>query len=146
MEYKSIAEALHKYLLTCPLLGDHPLGVDWLPDHSVAFSIDTTPASQIIQRYFSGSTMRQYQFVLRSISDYGADTLQNLASSALYEQLAAWFEEQTRQRNFPDLGPGRTVQSIEAQSTGYLMTAAPDVGRYQIQCRLIYYEKGTRRR
>ncbi|WP_298730918.1 hypothetical protein [uncultured Subdoligranulum sp.] len=83
--------------------------------------------------------------MLRSVADYGADILQNLANSTLYEQLSAWFEEQTRKRNFPDLGPGRTVQSIEAQSTGYLMTAAPDVGRYQIQCRMIYYEKGTRR-
>lgn len=145
MEYNSIAEALHTYLLTCPLLGDHPLGVDWLPDKSVAFSIDTTPASQIIQRYYSGSSLRQYEFVLRSVADYGADILQNLANSTLYEQLAAWFEEQTRKRNFPDLGSERTVQSIEAQSTGYLMTAAPDVGRYQIQCRMIYYEKGTRR-
>lgn len=70
MEYNSIAEALHTYLLTCPLLGDHPLGVDWLPDKSVAFSIDTTPASQIIQRYYSGSSLRQYEFVLRSVSDY----------------------------------------------------------------------------
>lgn len=145
MEYNSIAEALHTYLLTCPLLGDHPLGVDWLPDKSVAFSIDTTPASQIIQRYYSGSSLRQYEFVLRSVADYGADILQNLANSTLYEQLATWFEEQTRKRTFPDLGSGRTVQSIEAQSTGYLMTAAPDVGRYQIQCRMIYYEKGTRR-
>lgn len=145
MEYNSIAKALHTYLLTCPLLGDHPLGVDWLPDKSVAFSIDTTPASQIIQRYYSGSSLRQYQFVLRSISDYGPDTAQNIANSTLYEQLAGWMEEQTRKRNFPDLGPGRTVQRIEAQSTGYLMTAAPDVGRYQIQCRMIYYEKGTRR-
>lgn len=145
MEYNSIAKALHTYLLTCPLLGDHPLGVDWLPDKSVAFSIDTTPASQIIQRYYSGSSLRQYEFVLRSVADYGADILQNLANSTLYEQLAAWFEEQTRKRNFPDLGSGRTVQSIEAQSTGCLMTAAPDVGRYQIQCRMIYYEKGTRR-
>lgn len=145
MEYNSIAKALHTYLLTCPLLGDHPLGVDWLPDKSVAFSIHTTPASQIIQRYYSGSSLRQYEFVLRSVADYGADILQNLANSTLYEQLAAWFEEQTRKRNFPDLGSGRTVQSIEAQSTGYLMTAAPDVGRYQIQCRMIYYEKGTRR-
>lgn len=145
MEYNSLAEALHTYLLTCPLLGDHPLGVDWLPDKSVAFSIDTTPASQIIKRYYSGSSLRQYEFVLRSVADYGADILQNLANSTLYEQLAAWFEEQTRKRNFPDLGLGRTVQSIEAQSTGYLMTAAPDVGRYQIQCRMIYYEKGTRR-
>ena len=146
MEYKSIAEALHQYLLSCPLLGDHPLGVDWLPDHSVAFSIDTTPASQIIKRYFGGGSLRQYEFVLRSVQDYGADVLQNLENSALYERLAAWMEEQTRKRNFPDLGEGRTVQSIEAQSTGYLMTAAPDVGRYQIQCRLIYYEKGTRGR
>lgn len=145
MEYNSIAKALHTYLLTCPLLGDHPLGVDWLPDKSVAFSIDTTPASQIIQRYYSGSTVRQYEFVLRSVQDYGADILQNLANSTLYEQLAGWMEEQTRKRDFPDLGSGRTVQSIEAQSTGYLMTAAPDVGRYQIQCRMIYYEKGTRR-
>ena len=145
MEYNSIAKALHTYLLTCPLLGDHPLGVDWLPDKSVAFSIDTTPASQIIQRYYSGSSLRQYEFVLRSVADYGADILQNLANSTLYEQLAGWMDEQTRKRNFPDLGPGRTVQSIEAQSTGYLMTAAPDVGRYQIQCRMIYYEKGTRR-
>lgn len=146
MADNSIAGALRQYFLACPLLEQYRVGADWLPDHGVAFSIDTTPASQIIQRYFSGSTMRQYQFVLRSISDYGADTLQNLANSALYEQLAAWFEEQTRQRNFPDLGPGRTVQRIESQSTGYLMTAAPDVGRYQIQCRLIYYEKGSRRR
>ena len=52
MEYNSIAKALHTYLLTCPLLGDHPLGVDWLPDKSVAFSIDTTPASQITKDWF----------------------------------------------------------------------------------------------
>lgn len=146
MEHKSIAKALREYFLTCPLLGDHPLGVDWLPDKSVAFSIDTTPASQVLCRYFSGSSLRQYEFVLRSVQDYGADVLQNLENSALYEKLAAWMEEQTRKRNFPDLGPGRTVQSIEAQSTGYLMTVSPDVGRYQIQCRIIYHEKGTRRR
>ena len=145
MEHKSIAEALREYFLACPLLGDHPLGVDWLPDHSVAFSIDTTPASQIIQRYFSGSSLRQYEFVLRSVQDYGADVLQNLENSALYEELSSWMEEQTRNRNFPDLGSGRTVQKIEAQSTGYLMTTAPDVGRYQIQCRVIYFEEGARR-
>ena len=146
MEYKSIAKALREYFLTCPLLGDHPLGVDWLPDKSVAFSIDATPASQVLVRYFSGDSLRQYEFVLRSVQDYGADVLQNLANSTLYEQLSAWMEEQTRKRNFPDLGPERTVQSIEAQSTGYLMTVAPDVGRYQIQCRIIYYQKGSRAR
>lgn len=144
MEDNSIAGALRRYFLACPLLEQYRVGVDWLPDHGVAFSIDTTPASQIIQRYASGSSLRQYLFVLRSVQDYGADDLQNLENSELYEQLAAWMEAQTRARNFPDLGPGRRVQLIEAQSTGYLFTVTPDAGRYQIQCRLVYFEKGKR--
>lgn len=37
MADKSIAAALKAYFLRCPLLGDHPLGVNWLPDHGVAF-------------------------------------------------------------------------------------------------------------
>ncbi len=141
----SIIAALKAFFLTCPLLGDHPLGVDWLPDHGVAFSIDATPTSQILQRYTSGSTVRQYEFVLRSVQDYGADTLQNLENSTLYEQLADWMDEQTKARNFPNLGAGRIVQSIEAQSAGYLFTVSPDSGRYQIQCRLVYFQKGERR-
>ena len=70
MADKSIAAALKAYFLRCPLLGDHPLGVNWLPDHGVAFSIDTTPASQILRRYMSGSSLRQYLFVLRSVDVY----------------------------------------------------------------------------
>lgn len=142
----SIAAALRQYFLACPLLEQYRLGVDWLPDQGVAFSIDTTPASQVLRWYASGSSLRQYLFVLRSVQDYGADDLQNLANSALYEELAAWMEARTRARDFPDLGEGRIVQLIEAQSTGYLFTVAPDAGRYQIQCRLVYYQKGARTR
>ena len=112
MEYKGIAEALHTYLLTCPLLGDHPLGVDWLPDHSVAFSIDTTPASQIIQRYYSGSSLRQYEFVLRSVADYGADILQNLANSTLYEQLAPGSRNRPGNGTSPTWGRGAPYRAL----------------------------------
>ena len=116
-----------------------------MPDHGVAFSIDTTPASQILQRYASGSSLRQYLFNLCSVQDYGPDILQNLANSGLYEELAAWMDAQTKARRLPDLGPGRTLRLIEAQSTGYLFTVSPDSGRYQIQCRLVYFQKGDRR-
>ncbi len=142
----SIAAALREYFLQCPLLGQSRLGVDWLPDTGVAFSLDVTPASQVITRYASGSSIRQYLFVLRSVNEYGADDLQNLENSALYERVAAWLDEQTRSRNFPNLGPGRTVQRIEAQSTGYLASVSPDAGRYQIQCRIVYFERGVRYR
>lgn len=140
----TIIGALRAYFLACPLTGDERLGVDYLPEEGVAYSIDSTPATEVIQQYMSGSSLRQYLFVFRSVNDYGPDELQNIANSGFFERFAAWLEAQTKARRFPDLGPGRIVQKIEAQSTGYLFTASPDTGKYQIQCRLVYFQKGER--
>ena len=41
-------------------------------------------------------------------------------------------------------GTTQPVLPLSCSGSG-AMTAAPDVGRYQIQCRLVYFEKGTRR-
>ena len=136
----SIIGALREYFLACPLTGDNRLGVDYLPERGVAYSIDTTPANSIIRPYFRGS-LRQYLFVFRSVQDYGSDELQNIANSGFFEALAAWLEAQTKARRLPDLPPGMTARSIEAQSTGYLFTTGPDAGKYQIQCRLVYFQK-----
>lgn len=140
----SIIAALRRYFLACPLISDGRLGVDWLPEAGIAYSLDTTPAAEILRRYTSGSSLRQYLFTLCSVQDYGSDTLQNIANSGLFERLAAWMDAQTKARVLPDLGAGRTAQKLEAQSTGYLFTTAPDAGRYQIQCRLLYFQKGER--
>lgn len=137
----TIIEALREYLLGCPLLGDNRLNVDYLPDRGVAYTIDTTPATEIIKRYTDGSSMRQYLFVIASVNDYGPDVLQNLANSGLYEQLANWLEAQTAAGNLPLLPTGMEAQSIEAQSTGYLFGGGADTGRYQIQCRLKYLQR-----
>ena len=145
MEYESIVQALRDYFLTCPLLGRYAVGVDWLPDHGIAFSVDPSPGSAVIQRYVGGDSIRQYLFVLRSIQGYGADVLQNLGNCGLFEALAEWMETQTRSRQLPNLGAGRTALALEAQSTGYLMTGGPDAGQYQIQCRLVYYQPRERK-
>lgn len=136
--------ALREYFLACPLTGDSRLGVDYLPEQGVAYSIDATPATEVLQQYVGGSSLRQYLFVFRSVNDYGPDALQNLANSGFFERLAAWMERQTKARALPDLGPGRTARRLEAMSTGYLFTAGPDTGKYQIQCRLVYFQKGER--
>lgn len=139
----NIIGALRAYFLTCPLLGESRIGVDYLAERGrggTEYSIDTTPATEIVKRYTDGSSIRQYLFVLRSVNDYGPDVLQNMANSGFYERLSAWLEEQSKARKLPALPPGKTAQRIEAQSTGYLFTAGPDVGRYQIQCRLQYFQ------
>ncbi|MEG0304359.1 MAG: hypothetical protein RR576_01395 [Oscillospiraceae bacterium] len=140
----TIIEALREYFLNCPLLGKNRLGINYLPEKGLAYSIDTTPTTKILQQYMSGTTLRQYLFILSSVTDYGADELQNLANSGFYEHLADWLEAQTKIRNFPKLSDGQVVQKIEAQSTGYFFGAEASTGKYQIQCRLIYLQKGAR--
>lgn len=138
----TIIQALRDYFLTCPLMGDNRINIDYLPEKGMEYSIDTTPATQIVKRYANGDTVRQYLFVLRSVNDYGPDVLQNIANSGFYERFAAWLETRGDAEAFPELPEGMTAQKIEAQSTGYLFTSGPDTGRYQIQCRLLYLQKG----
>lgn len=138
----TIIQSLRDYFLNCPLMGDNRINVDFLPEQGMEYSIDTTPATEIVKRYTNGDTVRQYLFVLRSVRAYGPDVLQNMANSGFYEKFAAWLETQSNSGVLPELPEGKTAQKIEAQSTGYLFTTGPDVGRYQIQCRLLYLQKG----
>lgn len=137
----TIIKSLWDYFLACPLTGDRKLNVDYLPEKGVQYSIDTTPATEIIKTYTDGSSIRQYLFVFRSVNEYGNDELQNLANSGFYERFSEWLEQQSRAGNFPQLPAGKTPIKIEEQSTGYLFTTGPDVGRYQIQCRLLYLQE-----
>lgn len=137
----TIIKSLWDYFLACPLTGDRKLNVDYLPEKGIEYSIDTTPATDVVKKYTDGSSIRQYLFVFRSVNEYGNDELQNLANSGFYEQLADWLEQQNRTGNFPILPAGKTPIKIEAQSTGYLFTTGPTSGRYQIQCRLQYLQE-----
>lgn len=137
----TVIQSLWDYFLTCPLMGDRKINVDFLPEKSLEYSIDTTPATEIVKQYVDGSSVRQYLFVIRSVQDYGSDVLQNIANSGFFESLSNWLEEQTRKKNFPALPSGKEPQKIEAQSTGYLFVSGPDTGKYQIQCRLQYFQE-----
>ena len=137
----TVIQSLWDYFLTCPLMGDRKINVDFLPEKSLEYSIDTTPATEIVKQYVDGRSVRQYLFVIRSVQDYGSDVLQNIANSGFFESLSNWLEEQTRKKNFPALPSGKEPQKIEAQSTGYLFVSGPDTGKYQIQCRLQYFQE-----
>ena len=133
----TIIKALRDYFLTCPLMGDSKINVDYLPEKGIEYSIDTTPATEIVKQYVDGSSIRQYLFVIRS----GSDVLQNIANSGFYENFSDWLEHQSKTGNFPELPDGKTPIKIEAQSTGYLFTTGPDTGKYQIQCRILYLQE-----
>lgn len=138
---RTIIESLYEYFKACPLMGTRKLNIDFLPEQGVEYSIDTTPATEIVKQYADGGSIRQYLFVIRSVNDYGADVLQNISNSGFFERFAAWLENQNKSGVLPILPEGKMAQTIQAQSTAYLHSSCPGMGRYQIQCRLTYYQE-----
>lgn len=137
----TIINSLYKYFLSCPLLGDKKLNVDFLPEEETEYSIDSIPAAEVVKSYIDGSSIRQYLFVIRSVNSYGPDILMNIANSGFFESLSAWMEGQTKAGHFPELPNKKVPRKLYAQSSGYLFIAGPDVGKYQIQCRLEYFQE-----
>lgn len=120
---------------------DKYIGVDWLPTEPGSYSIDIVPTENIVKRYTCGDTIRQCVFVFALRGYYSEDALQNISNIGFFEDFAAWLERCSRSRLLPALDGNRQAQQIEALNVGYLMSDDNDgAGRYQIQCRLTYYQ------
>lgn len=133
-----LIESIRNFIMTCPLLADGRLNVDYLGFEPTEYSIDGTPVEPVIKRYVDGGTVRQYNFVFASVEVYGQDTLNNMANSGFYEDFANWLEACSKEGTLPEMDSGKEPLRIEALNTGYLFDTTTHTGRYQIQCRLIY--------
>ncbi len=138
----TIIQSLRDYFLKCPLMDNSQINVDFLPDKGVEFSINTMPGDEILKKYIGGDTIRQYLFTIQSIANYSSDVLQAIENSGFFEKLSDWLEAQNKKGNLPILPEDKETRKIEALSPGYLFVTSPTVGRYQIQCRIVYYQKG----
>ena len=140
----SIIEAVRKYLQTCPLLKGGTLNVDFLPPEAATYSVDVVPVKPVLKSYMDGSSQRQFLFVLATRTYYGGMVRQQLDNLCLFEAFEQWIDRQNKTRSFPDLGDGRTVRRLEVTTSGYVFAPDTDTARYQIQCRLSYFQKGER--
>lgn len=137
----TVIDSLYHYFNDCELLQDGKLNVNFLPPEDREYTIDVVPAAQVVKRYINGSCVKQYIFVIGSRAFYSPDVNEGLASCGFYEELAAWMEEQSKRGNLPVMEDGQLARKVEAKSTGYLYANEADTARYQIQCRLEYYEE-----
>ena len=136
----SIIEAVRTYLCTCPLLKDGKMNVDYLGAEPTEYTVDSVPVGEVVTSYVDGSSERQFEFIFASREAYGPQVLLQLENAGFYERFAAWIQEQNRQKNFPLLDGGKEAQSIEVVTGGYLFAGTTDTARYQVQCRLMYFQ------
>ena len=141
----TLIAAVREWLQTYEGLADGRINVDFLPEEAKTYSIDTVPAADIVKRYLDGSSRRQFLFTVASREFFSGDIAQNIDTHAFYEGLSAWLEQKSKHRDLPQLGEDRRALSIEISSTAYpFLVDEHGTARYQLQLRLIYFQKGDR--
>lgn len=140
-----IIKALRDYISQCPYLYEFNKGIniDYLDNDSTTYSIEEVPCEPIIKRYINGDTKRQYDFIFASRESYGADVFQNIENSGFYEDFSSWIEEESSKGNLPSLEGNRESLEIKVSTTGYAFQTDDNSARYQIQLKLIYFQKGV---
>lgn len=138
-----IIKSLRDYISQCPYLYEFNKGinVDYLDNDSTTYSIEEVPCEPIIKRYINCDTKRQYDFIFASRESYGADVLQNIENSGFYEDFSRWIEEESSKGNLPILEGNRESLEIKVSTTGYAFQTDDNSARYQIQLKLIYFQK-----
>ncbi len=143
MKQDSIIGAVREYISTCPFLNEFArIHVEYLDTEADSYTVDAMPGEPLVQRYLNGDSEKQFSFTLSSRQSYGPDVLQNLENSGFYDRFADWLETESRRGNLPELPAGKEALSIRAISQGFVFQTDLDAAQYQIQCRLLYYQKG----
>lgn len=145
MKEKAIIECIKDYFKGCPYLNDKDINIDFLGDDEEAFSIEEIPAPIITKKFIDGSKEKQCLFVLASRLFFGGlENQQKIDNLHLFEKISNWLEDNTENDVLPTLNDKQTATSIETLSSGYLFGTdkVNKYARYQIQCKLIYFEEG----
>ncbi len=136
----SIISGVKTYMQTCSYLQELTGGnyVDFTDAEPGNYGIMPL-GDQRIKIYLRGrGEQRQYSFALYA-KNFTFEDLQRVENCEFLEHLTDWVSEQDKNRNFPDIGSGKTVRSITC-SGGMLFDTekSGDKGLYQIQLQLIY--------
>ena len=138
-------EAVRAWLRTYPPLQEGRLNVDFLPEEAQNYAVEMIPCEPEVKRYFDGSSIRRFAFLLASCEFSGDDIQQNTDNLGFYEAFAAWVERQNQQRQLPLLAQGRTARRVKVTTNGYQYDAdAHGSARYQIQMQMTYFQEGGR--
>lgn len=133
---KPIIESIRDYILKCDFLKDGKVNINYLPAE-MSYSIEPIGGDPVYKRYMDGNCLKQFQFALMSAEVYDGDARTEIANSGFYQFLEEWIEENNMKDIYPDLD-GRDAIRVDVLQSGYLFSTEADLGRYQIQLRLIY--------
>ena len=129
-------EAMIDYLQMCPLLKGVSLSADFLGDRPGAVSVQAVACEPILYRYTDGDSLRQFVFKISSREE--GQLAGGEPPEAFYGKLAAWL-----QSGLPTLAAEQTPQRFDILQTAAAAERDYSSTRYDMECRLVYYQKGV---
>ncbi|WP_415967168.1 hypothetical protein [Faecalitalea cylindroides] len=125
-------------------LTEQTLGFNYSSEEVGQIAITTDFSDRVIKKYFIGAE-KAYGFTITLIRPYSTDLDSlNLECMNFVQSFMDWIDEQNRKKNFPDFGESCQIKKMEnLQNMPNLSGINPKEGlaRYQIQCRIIYFDK-----
>lgn len=141
----SVIESVRAFINECPFLDDFDaiVGVEYLPEDAKSYMIEASVTDNpVVKRYMNGDKIRRFNFVFASREYFGADTVENMDIAGFYERFSEWLEECDTNGTLPVLSEGKEARHIRALTNGYVYDQTETKAQYQIQCQLIYFQKG----
>lgn len=132
--------SIKAFIKTCPTLADVDVNINYLDENTGSSAIENVSSDPIIKNYTDGGALRQFLFTVALRQEYGQDTAANTAATVKLEQLSDWIYEQDRLGILPDLDGNKNSVSLEVVKTGWVDEKMSDTAKYQLQCRLVYYQ------
>lgn len=132
--------SIKAFIKTCPILADIDVNINYLGENEKSGAIENVSCEPIIKNYTDGGALRQFLFAVALREKYGQNVAENTTATAKLEQLSDWIYEQDRIGNLPALDGNRNSISLEVIKTGWVDEKQSDTAKYQLQCRLVYYQ------
>lgn len=138
-----IADAVRKFMLSCPRLTGNKINVNCLGTRIKSLSIDNVSSNPVIRKYCDGSMLMQAVFNLSVRDRYDENIGGSLYVSELLEDVENWIWQQNTIKNLPNLDKGMLCRSIEVTKSGHLYDTSMSNGRWQLEFRIVYKKMQT---
>jgi len=134
-------DSIKNFMGNCPLLSEIDVNINYLGENMGSAAVENTATQPVVKTYTDGATMRQYLFTLALRQNFGQDQALNNAAIGLLEQIGRWVEQQNTLGILPALPNGQQPISLEIVQTAWLEDKSVSNAKYQLQCRLVYYQE-----
>lgn len=133
-------DAMKAFMNTCPMLADIDVNINYLGENEKSGAMENVSCEPIIKNYTDGGALRQFLFTVALREKYGQNVAENTAAIVKLEQLSDWIYEQDRLGILPSFSGNKNAVSLEVIKTGWVDEKQSDTAKYQLQCRLVYYQ------